>query len=176
MNPLFDRIIRAQERRFGVPMGYLRQIAEAAPRAFVKFGLFAPIADHRRVLAPEPWHLARVAATQAVDCGPCLQTTINAARRDGLAPELIQAALDDDTARLPADAALAAAFGRAVALNSPDLAQQTAAVAARFGQAGRVEMALGVATILTFPLLKRGLGLAASCALDPPDVQAPLPR
>jgi alkylhydroperoxidase family enzyme len=162
---LVERIARAQERRLGGSMDYLRRLGAASGAAFLKFGLFAPVAQHRRALAPAPWHLARVAATHTADCGPCVQVTVSAARLDGVAPATLRAALDGDLDALPPDEALAVRFGRAVATGAPDLADATEAVADRFGEAGRTEMALAVATALVFPHLKRGLGLAVACEL-----------
>ena len=41
----------------------------------------------------EAWHLARLAATQAEDCGTCVQIVVTLAKADGVAPGLIQTAL-----------------------------------------------------------------------------------
>lgn len=166
MNPVYERAIAMQERRFGVGMDYLRTLAGASPAAFAKFAMFAPLATHRTVLPPLPWHLARIAATQAADCGVCVQITVNAARLDGVAIDCIRHVLDGHPHDLPRDAALAARFGRAVAEDAPDLADAVADVAAHFGEAGHVELALAVASALVFPQLKRGLGLAVACDLD----------
>lgn len=183
MNPLVDRAIAAQERRFGVPMDHLRRIAGASTAAFAKFGLFAPLASHRSALPADVWHVARIAATQAADCGTCVQVAVNAARLDGVPPAVVRAALAADTATgdgeandaLGPDAALARRFGHAVAADAPDRREIVAAVAGRFGETGQTEMALAVATVLVFPTVKRGMGLDVACAAAPPVIAGDTP-
>ena len=183
MNLLLERAVAAQERRFGVPMAYLRRIAGASTVAFAKFGLFVPLANHRSALPADVWHVARIAATQAADCGTCVQTTVNAARLDGVPLAVVRAALAADTpagdgaanAALGADGALARRFGHAVAADTPDRSEVVAAVAERFGEAGQTELALAVATVLVFPTLKRGLGLDVACSLTPPTIPGEAP-
>ncbi len=175
MNPLLERAVAAQERRFGVPMDYLRRIAEASTVAFAKFGLFTPLASHRSVLPADVWHVARIAATQAADCGTCVQIAVNAARADGVPPATIRAALTADDSVLGADGALARRFGVAVATHADDRGETVAAVAARWGEAGQTELALAVATVLVFTTLKRGLGLDVACSLTPPTILGETP-
>jgi alkylhydroperoxidase family enzyme len=90
---LIHRLIARQEQRFGVPLDDLRELAAASTAAFLKLLLFAPLASHRRHLPREAWHLARLAATQSEDCGTCVQIVLYFARRDGVAPEALRAAL-----------------------------------------------------------------------------------
>jgi len=175
MNPLLERAVAAQERRFGVPMDYLRRIAAASTAAFAKFGLFAPLASHRSALPVVPWHVARIAATQVADCGTCVQITVNAARADGVPPAVVRAALAADDGALGADIALARQYGHAVAAATDDRHEVVAAVGARFGEAGQTEMALAVATALVFPTVKRGLGMDVACALAPPTIPGETP-
>ncbi len=165
MNRLAEYAIRRNERGLGVPLDYLRTVARTSTAAFVKFGLFAPVAAHRS-RAPTPlWHLARLAATREQDCGTCLQTVVNAARAHGVPAATLRAALADDTAALTDDERLALDYGRAVAARTPEADALVGAVRVRWGEAVLVELALGVATVQVFPVLKRGLGEATACAL-----------
>ena len=168
MNPLFDRVISKQEAELGASLDYLRDIAGTSSSAFLKFGLFAPLAQHRKALSPEVWHLARLGATQVQDCGTCVQIVVNAARADGVAPDVLRTALSGGTPggdALEPDRQLALDYGRAVAQNGDDVQAAVEAARARFGDDGLVELALAVATAQVFPVVKRGLGRATACAL-----------
>lgn len=166
-----DPIIRAAERRVDVPMDYLRRIADTSRVAFVKFGMFLPLAAHRQRAEKSVWHLARLAATQAQDCGTCVQVVVNDARRDGVPVGTLRAALTDaDTGALTDDERLALAYGRAVSAQAPDVDAVVAAVRERWSEAVLVELALAVAAAQVFPVVKRGMGLAVACALVTVDV------
>ncbi|MEO0559332.1 MAG: hypothetical protein AAF170_14235 [Bacteroidota bacterium] len=168
MNPLFDRAIAKQEAELGVSLDYLRKIAEGSTSAFLKFGMFAPLAQHRKETPPAVWHLARLAATQAQDCGTCVQVIVNAALQDGVAPSLIQSALEGED--LGADLQLAVDYGHAVSSQSEEVLAAVERVRDRWGEAGLNELALAVATAQVFPVVKRGMGLAVACSLVQVDV------
>ncbi len=163
MSALTDAVIARQEAQLGAPLDYLRSLADASTVAFLKFGAFAPLAGHRAQAPAAVWHLARLAATRAQDCGTCVQIVVNQAKADGVAASVLQAALDGDEPRLGDDERLALRFGQAVA--SGDGAHQAGGdVQTRFGETVRVELALAVATAQVFPILKRGLGQDLTCA------------
>ena len=164
MSALTDRIIAGQERALSADLGYLRSIADTSLAAFAKFGLAGPLLQHRRHVAPAPWHLARLAATRVQDCGTCVQIIVNAARADGVPPGTLRAALSDAAALAP-DEALALCFGDAVARAADGRDAVIAEVREAFGEAAHVELALAVATAQLFPLIKRGLGHDVACAL-----------
>ena len=170
MNPLFERAVARQERALGVPLAYLRTIGDASMAAFLKFGLFAPLAAHRRVVPPAPWHLARLAATRVQDCGACVQIVVNAARADGVPAATLRAALADALDQLPELEALAHRFGHAVAAREANVDALRGDVAQFFGEEGVVELALAIATAQLFPIVKRGLGQAQACSLVQVDV------
>ena len=164
MSALTDRIIAGQERARGADLDYLRTVADTSLAAFAKFGLAGPFLEHRTHVAPAPWHLARLAATRAQDCGTCVQTIVNAARADGVAADTLGAALADGDGLAP-DEALAWRFGDAVARQADGRDALIAEVRAAFGEAGHAELALAVATAQLFPILKRGLGQDIACSL-----------
>ncbi|GAB5535733.1 MAG: hypothetical protein Rubg2KO_19820 [Rubricoccaceae bacterium] len=168
MNPLFDRAIAKQEADLGVPMEYLRKIADNSTRAFLKFGMFSSLALHRKATSPEVWHLARLAATHVQDCGTCVQVVVNAALSEGVAPDLIRAALGGD--ELASDHQLAVDYGQAVSSNSHDVPALVEQVRERWGEEALNELALAVATAQVFPVVKRGMGLAVACSLVQVDV------
>jgi alkylhydroperoxidase family enzyme len=165
MRALTDSVIRKQEAALGVPLDYLRSVADASPAAFVKFGLAMPLAQHRRAVGAAPWHLARLAATRVQDCGTCVQIVVNQARADGVPPATLRAALDGEADALADDERLALRYGEAVAARSDEVAALVEEVHQRLGEAALVDLALAVATAQLFPILKRGLGQDVACAL-----------
>lgn len=171
MGALTDRVIARQERALGVELDYLRSIAAMSTSAFVKFGAAMPATQHRERVPTTLWHLARLAATRVQDCGTCLQIVVTQARRAGVPAAALQSALDAD-GRLTHDEKLAIRYGEAVAARAADVAEAVQAARDRFGEDGLTELALAVATVQLFPILKRGLGQDVACSLTEVDVSA----
>lgn len=166
MSVLTDRIIAGQERAVGADLEYLRSIADTSPAAFAKFGLAGPLLSHRKYVPAAAWHLARLAATRVQDCGTCVQIVVNAALADGVPAATLRVALDSaDGSSLAPDESLALRFGDAVARSADGRDALIAEVREAFGDAGHVELALAVATVQLFPMLKRGLGQDVACRL-----------
>lgn len=164
IRPLLHRLIRHQERVLDAPLDYLRDIADSSPAAFFKFALIAPLGTHRRYLPLQAWHVARVAATFAEDCGTCAQIAIHLARRDGISPQILRAVISEDYDALPAPLANISRFAHAVAKGRDD-ADLRAGLGEYFGPDGAIELGLVIAMSRFIPGLKRALGHAQSCAI-----------
>jgi len=165
MGAVSEQIIAIGERQVGLPLPYLHTLADASPSAFTKWMLAMPVANHRKAAPRDAWHLARLAATQAQDCGTCVQVVVNAARRDGVPAETLRAALDGREEALTDMDRLAFGFGRAVAAQALDVPDWVARVEETFGHEAHVELAVAVAMCQIFPVVKRGLGQAVACSL-----------
>ncbi len=160
------RAVAAAERDLGVPMDYLRHIADTSLSAFIKFGLFMPLASHRKRLPAAPYHLARLVATRHEDCGTCVQIEVNNALRAGVDAALVRAAAEGRMADLPPELAEVVRFAEGV-VSGVDDDLLRARMRARYGDAGLTELALGIASARVFPTTKRALGYARSCSLVP---------
>lgn len=165
MSAFTDRIIARQEAALGVDLDYLRSIADTSTRAFAKFGLAGPLLGHRQHVGPMPWHLARLAATRVQDCGTCVQVVVNAALAEGVPAAVLHDALADDLGGLSVETRAAWLYGEAVASRSDAVGASVDAVREAFGEPGLVELALAVATVQLFPIVKRGLGQDVACRL-----------
>ncbi len=163
-------LIDQMEAATGWNADYLRDLERASPASIWKFLMIQPLTRHRRHVEKEVLHVARLAATRAEDCGPCLQICVNLALQDGVAQDLLRTALDAPDMLEP-DLAIAYRYGMLVASNDPDAGDGVDAARTRFGDAGLADLALAVAMVRVFPTLKRGLGHGQSCAL----VQVTLP-
>ncbi len=164
LRALISRRLDAEERRAGVPLEYVRFILRTSLRSFASYALFIPMSRHRRHLPREPYHTARIAVTQADDCGSCLQIIVNLARQDGLDRALIQALLAGRPEALPGDLADVHRFTTAVVRATYDEAELRERLRARYGEQGLVELALAIAAARVFPTAKRALGYAVSCS------------
>lgn len=159
---ILEHAIARLELRFGVPLDHLRDLVRASPAAFFKLLLFGPVAQHRRQLPCAAFHLARIAATQVEACDACLRIVLHYARRDGVAPSLLAAAVGRDPALLSAEHEAVLQFAATVAAggDDPDL---RGTLRRRYGETAVVELALAIATARVFPTFKRALGHATAC-------------
>jgi alkylhydroperoxidase family enzyme len=161
---LIRKRLAAAERDLGVPVDYARHILDVSLGAFLKFVKVLPLDGYRRSLPAGPYHVARLVAVRHEDCGPCVQIVVNQAKKEGVSPEVLQAALASEPDALPEDLADAYRFAEAVVTRSGDEDRLRDRIRQRHGEAGLVEMALAVAVCRIFPTVKRGLGYATSCS------------
>jgi alkylhydroperoxidase family enzyme len=161
---LIHHFINREERRLGVPLNHLRELVNTSVAAFFKLFLLAPLANHRRHLPCDAWHLARLAATQAEDCGDCVQIAVFLARRDGVDADLLRAALLGEADRIQTSLRDVISFATDISRgqDSPQLREQ---LVASYGQPAVVELGLAIATARFFPTFKRTLGHARACRL-----------
>jgi alkylhydroperoxidase family enzyme len=161
---LIEWRLRALEREVGGSADYLRHILRVSFGAFRAFMKFGALARYRRALPPEPCYVAQLVATRDEDCGACVQIVVNLARKHGVAPEILRAALADRPDDLPPDLADVYRFAAAVVAASWDEGPLRERLRARYGEAGLVELALAIASCRVFPVTKRALGYATSCS------------
>ena len=154
-----------QERSLGESVDYVRHILRFSLPAFFKFALFTPLAQHRRRLPPTPYRVARIVATRDEDCGTCVQIEVNLARRERVPDAVIRAVLNDRPEDLTPELAEVYRFTKAVVGASGEEAELRQRIRGRYGEDGLVELALGIAAARVFPVTKRALGFATSCAL-----------
>ena len=159
-----SRLIDSAEKKLGTNMDYMRDIANASPAAFYKFALFMLFASHRKAAPVEASYLAAIGALQHEDCGPCLQIAVNQALREGVAAEILSAAIAGG-AGLDCDHRLFLDFGRAVAANAPEAEELRLKLAKKLSAPAMVDLAIAVASARVFPTLKRSLGYARSCSI-----------
>ena len=154
----------SEERNLGASLDYLREIVRSSLPAFFKFGLFMPLAQHRRKLPASAYHVARIVATRDEDCGTCVQIEVNLARKDGVTAEIIRAVLDNRPENMPDELADVYNFATAVVTKSGAEGNLRERLRERYGEEGLVELALAIAAARVFPVTKRALGYATSCS------------
>jgi alkylhydroperoxidase family enzyme len=156
--------LASEEKKLGESLDYARHILRVSLGSFFKFMMVMPLTQHRRVLPPGPYHVARLVATRDEDCGTCVQIEVNLAKKARLDPHVIQLVLDCRPDDLPDDLADAYRFAEAVVTSSGEEGPSRERIRARYGETGLVELALAVAACRIFPITKRALGYAQSCS------------
>jgi alkylhydroperoxidase family enzyme len=164
LRSILFRLIRRQERQLGASLEYLRDVARVSPSGFLKFALIAPLGTHRRHLPRDAWHVARVTAAFAEDCGTCVQIAIDLARRDGVSASVLRAVVAGDPSALPDTLRDVYRFAAAVAAGH-DNDELRKRLRHYYADEGLVELSLAIAVSRVIPTLKRSLGHAQSCAL-----------
>lgn len=145
---------------------YLAQIAKAPGAALERFKHFMPASAHRHVAPANLFHAASMGAVFAEDCGPCALTAAHWAQVDGVPDEAINHWLSR-SGDVPVDEQLAMDFGHAIATQGDDAFELGDRIEREFGHDVRLELAMGAATVRTYPAMKRGLGLTKACSLTP---------
>jgi AhpD family alkylhydroperoxidase len=163
-------LIAANERRLGVKMDYVREMADLNWPAFVRIGKVSALAT-----SAEPQfdvrvaHMAALAAAQCDDCGECVQIHLNLAARDGVKRETLQAALDARPESMaPPQLGLAWRFGQAVATGDPAMADIRRKLDGLIGRSGLMDLGFAIAMARFYPTLKRALGYAVACSVKRP--------
>jgi alkylhydroperoxidase family enzyme len=157
-------MIRKMEDAVGVKADHMHFIIDTSIRAFIDVLLFMRLAHHREVLSAEALHLARIVATQNVDCGSCVQFSVNIALKDGMRPAWIRAALDRRPEALPPELQEVYEFTGHLLRHSYEEDALRESIRARFGDRGLLDLAYAIASAQVMPLTKQALGLAKSCS------------
>ena len=156
-------LLQAAQRLAPSESPLLKELAVARGHAFEKFTNFMPATTHRYLAERDVFHLARLSATLAEDCGPCALTAAHGALADGVSRGLINTALSGGDG-LHGVRKMAFEFGRSIANHSPKAIALGDAIEQSLGRAVRLELAMTAATVRSYPALKRGLGLSKACS------------
>lgn len=159
------RRIDFEERRLGVAgcLDYVRQLFRVSPGAFCRFAPLGPAAAFHRALPATAHALAHVVVAVEADCGTCVQIAVHAARKAGVEPDGIQAALAGNFDPLPADLAMVCRFAQAVIGVTGEAELLRHDIRLRYGDAGLAELSMTIALAGAFPVMKRGMGYSAGC-------------
>lgn len=161
---LISKRLDAAEKKLGASMDYLRYILKTSTTAFFRFTKIMPLAEYRQALPADAYHVARLVAVLAEDCGSCVQIEVNLARQHGVATEVLQVVLEGKLEALPKPLQVVHRFANAVVQQTGDDVELRSEVLKLYGDAGLVELSLGIAVAKMFPTTKRALGYAVSCS------------
>jgi hypothetical protein len=171
LTSLLHALAEKIERKMRGSNEALHFIIDTSVGAFVDFILFARMATSRRSLPKEAYHLARIVATQAADCGTCVQSTVNIALSDGVRPEWIRAVVDHKPEALSSELKDVYEFVDHILHNTYQEDELREVLRKRYGDRALVDLAFAVAAAQVSPYTKRVLGFAKSCSKVQVEVQ-----
>src|SRR5262245_20663414 len=157
------RMIGAFERQWNYDASYLRDMAEASPRAAWLFMRASRLGNYRRDVPLEALVAAGLTAVRSEDCGPCTQLGATMAERQGVRPEILRAILKDDVAAMTEDAALAWRFTKAVLAHDHAADDYRAVILERWGPRAVVALAFAMTTARIYPTVKYAMGHGKAC-------------
>lgn len=167
-------VIRSQigkmEKDLGESLDYARFIADTSLGGFMRFAKLRGFTSYRKTLPVDAYYTARIVATRDEDCGPCVQIEVNQAVKDGVSGAVLQPILDADPDALPAELGDVYRFALSVVSADGNDEGLRAVLRERYGDQGLLELSYAIAGPRIFPVLKRALGYAKSCAVHPPRV------
>src|SRR6185312_12274565 len=135
------RKLRAFEQAHGYDGSYMHELLDTDVLAFFKFARATRLSTYRRDVPAEAVAAAGLTSSVAADCGPCTQLGVGFALAAGVAPATVRAIISGDEAALPADAALAARFARAVLARDAAMDALREEVVDRWGRRAVVSLA-----------------------------------
>ncbi len=163
---LLEWTIAREERRVASSLDYLRTLAGASGRAFVRLGCLRPLAWYRRAATAEAYAVARISADDFEGCEPCRGIAVHLALEEGADPAVVRAVLTRDVDALPPALGVVRGWTRAVMAGDPMAVGLGEEVEAALGSAAaRAELAIGMSVGRVFPMLRRAMGHGAGCAL-----------
>ncbi|MEJ6006697.1 hypothetical protein WG899_14165 [Paucibacter sp. AS339] len=153
------------ERRYDYDLGYVRELFELSPQAFLQFSEFFGLSAFAQDLPPEMLFAAKFAATRHEDCGACSQLMLDMAQEAGVPTPLLNALIAEDAAAMSPPMRLAWRYAQAaLARDSIALATLRAEVTQLHGPRAMASLALAVVVARSFPAMKHALGVGHSCA------------
>ena len=156
--------IASAERRLGVSLDYVREIAAADFRLLLRYNRIFGFLDPNRQVPPLAYHLARLRGALAADCGTCVAAEINLARTAGLSESEIDLCLG--AGGLSDDLEAVRALADAVVRGREDTPEARDRVRAAFGDKGLIELSFAMNGAALLPGVKRALGHATACDLE----------
>lgn len=155
--------VALQERMTGESADHMRDVHAGSPAVFWRLTIATALLNHQKALPRDISSVAAIAALRSEDCGPCVQIAVNMALKQGVSPAIVRAAATGALAELSKDTRLAYDFAYAVAASDPRAEDLRALIEQHWGKAGLAEFALVIATVRTYPALKRAMGYARTC-------------
>lgn len=160
---LVRRQLSAFEKKYGYDAGYVRELLDTDFKAFRTYMRAARMGQYRRDL-PEIVHFCvGIFVTASEDCGPCTQLGVSMALERGVPPEVLQAVLSNDLARMPDDVRLGVLFARAALAHAPEADPLREEVVGRWGPRALLSLAFAMNAGRLYPTLKYAMGHGKAC-------------
>jgi hypothetical protein len=151
------------EREWNYDASYMRDLADASPRAAWLFSRVTALGRFRQDIPVDAWCAAGITAVRHEDCGPCTQLGVTMAERAGVSPAVLRAILTEDEAAMPAEVALVWRFTRATLAHEAAADEYREAIVQRWGRRALVSVAFAITAARIYPTVKYALGHGQAC-------------
>ncbi|WP_406646189.1 hypothetical protein QEZ52_19180 [Aliisedimentitalea scapharcae] len=159
-------LIRSSERRIGVSLDYVHQIAQTKFSLLMRYNRIFGFLDPNRNVPPDAYHTARLCGALAADCGTCVEAEINLAVAADVPHSTIDAVLGSDEAALSDNLCAVLRLATAITAERQDDPDARAAVVRAYGEAGLIELSFAMNGAAMLPGIKRAMGHATQCDLS----------
>ncbi len=167
-------LIAPIEQYLNRPLPHLRELAEVNRAGLEQVLAIRGPLSHHGVLTPAQSAVAKLVATQFQDCGSCLQIEVALAVTAGVDEALVRAVVAGKPEQIN-DPVLRDIYhyihATLLQQNHDELLQK---LSKTLGAQALTDLAIAVAIVQFFPILKRVMGHAVSCKVNHLDYQ-PLP-
>lgn len=160
---LFRRQIAAFERTWNYDAGYVHELIDTDPRAFMAFGKVMGLGQYRRDIPVAARYAAGIVSVMAEDCGPCTQLAIDMAECEGVDPAILRAIVARDFTAMPYEVALAARFAQKTLAHAPEADDLREEIIRMWGKRALIALAFAILSARLFPTLKYALGHGHAC-------------
>lgn len=158
-------LIRRSERRIGVSLDYVHQIAQTSTSLLMRYNRIFGFLDPNRHVPADAYHTARLCGALAADCGTCVEAEINLAEAAGVPSSTIDAVLSGNEVALSDELRAVLRLATAVTAQRQDGPDARAAVVRAYGDAGLIELSFAMNGAAMLPGIKRAMGHATQCDL-----------
>lgn len=153
------------ERDWDYDVSYMHRILEAGGiGAMMPMNGLQKIASYSGGCPIEVLSTARIVASRAGDCGPCLQLTVKMAERAGMQAEQIRAVLTQDVEAMNKNVGLVYDFTRAVLARDGWDAPLRDEIVQRFGARALIAISYSIALAGFYPAFKYAYGAGHACS------------
>jgi hypothetical protein len=159
----FHRKLRAFERAHGYDASFMHEVLDTDLGAFMKFAFATGIHGYRKDVPVVAHVAAGLTSSMQADCGPCTQLGVQISLQAGVPASTLAAIIAGDLDAMPADAALAVRFARAVLAHAPEADTFREEIERRWGRRAVLSLTYAIMGAQLYPTLKYALGHGKAC-------------
>ena len=163
MKWMIRRKLSEFENKYDYDTSYIRELLDLDFKAFRTYMRAASMMNYRRDVPEIVHYCVGILVTATEDCGPCTQLGVSMALERGASPEVLQAVLTNDLARMPEDVRLGVRFARAVLAHAPEADALREEIVARWGPRAAISLAFAMNAGRLYPTMKYAMGHGKAC-------------
>jgi len=155
--------IQQFDQHYDYDSSYLLELLADADEAFAAFDSGRSMIGYRSKLPADAYYVAAITVMRIEDCGTCLQLNLKMALEAGMESSILRLCVEAPD-KLPTHLRDIMLHAQAVSLRESPDPEGAARIKERYGNTAFAELALLIATVRIYPLLKRAMLKATSCS------------